>query len=129
MIQSRSFESPVFFLQELTRVVKDWLVSEGFNCQLLQMEDGDIVIQIEKTGGWRKILGMSTAVHIVFHQVGTMLSIEIGHGRWFDKAAAGMLSIIILWPLAVTAGIGAWQQMKLPERIFGYVAEYIGHLR
>lgn len=89
------------------------------------MEDGGIVLQIEKVGGWRKALGMSTAIHIVFHQVENMVNVEIGNGRWLDKAAAGLLSTIVLWPLAITAGFGAWQQMKLPERIYGYIAEFI----
>ena len=125
-MQSRSFQCPMSLFQELIRAAQGWLSAEGFKCQRLQMEDGGIVIQIEKGGGWRKVLGMSTAVHIVFHQVEDRVNVEIGNGRWLDKAAAGTLSIIILWPLAITAGIGVWQQMKLPERVFGYVAEYIG---
>jgi hypothetical protein len=126
VIQRRSFQCPISLFQELTRTVLGWLSAEGFNCQRLQMEDGGIVIQIEKAGGWRKVLGMSTAVHILFRQVENTVNVEIGNGRWLDKAAAGTLSLLILWPLAITAGIGAWQQMKLPERVFGYVAEYIG---
>lgn len=129
MMQSRRFQCPNNLFPELTSAVQDWLAIQGFNCQRLQMEDGGIVIQIEKVGGWRKVFGMSTAVHIVFRQEEHILNVEIGHGRWLDKAAAGMLSVIILWPLAVTAGIGAWQQLKLPERIFEYLTEYIGQLR
>jgi hypothetical protein len=125
-MQSRSFQCPISLFQELTRAAQGWLSAEGFKCQRLLREDGGIVIQIEKGGGWRKVLGMSTAVHIVFHQVENTVNVEIGNGRWLDKAAAGTLSILILWPLAITAGIGAWQQTKLPERVFGYVAEYIG---
>lgn len=126
MIQSRSFQCPITLFQELTSAAQGWLSAEGFNCQRLQTEDGGIVIQVEKAGGWRKVVGMSTAVHIVFRQVENTLNVEIGNGRWLDKASAGMLSIIILWPLAITAGIGAWQQMKLPGRVFGYLTEYIG---
>ncbi len=126
MVQSRSFLCPLSLFQELVRATQSWLSAEGFKCQRLQMEDGGIVIQIEKVGGWRKVVGMSTAVHIVFHQIENMVNVEIGNGRWLDKAGAGMLSAIILWPLAITAGIGVWQQMKLPERVFGYLAEYIG---
>ena len=125
-MQSRSFQCPVSLFQELTRAAQGWFSAEGFKCQRLQMEDGGIVIQIEKAGGLRKVLGMSTAVHIVFRQVENTVNVEIGNGRWLDKAAAGTLSLIILWPLAITAGIGVWQQMKLPGRVFGYLAEYIG---
>ena len=34
----------------------------------------------------------------------------IGAGKWLDKAIAGTVSIFVLWPLAVTAGFGAWEQ-------------------
>lgn len=125
MMQSRSFLCPISIFQDLARATQDWLSNEVFKCQRLQMEDGGIVLQIEKVGGWRKALGMSTAIHIVFHQVENMVNVEIGNGRWLDKAAAGLLSTIVLWPLAITAGFGAWQQMKLPERIYGYIAEFI----
>jgi len=112
-MQSRSFLCPISPFQELIRNTQDWLSDEGFQCQRFQMENGGIVIQIEKVGTWRKMLGMSTAVHIVFHQVENTVNVEIGNGRWLDKAAAGTLSLIMLWPLAITAGIGAWQQTKL----------------
>ena len=125
MMQSRSFFCPNSIFQDLTRATQDWLSAEGFKYQRLQMEDGGIVLQIEKVGGWRKALGMSTVIHIVFHQVENMVNVEIGNGRWFDKAAVGLLSTIVLWPLAITAGLGAWQQMKLPERVYGYIAEYL----
>jgi len=125
MMQSRSFLCPISIFQDLTHAMQDWLSAEGYKYQRLQMEDGGIVIQIEKVGGWRKVVGMSTAIHIVFHQVANMVNVEIGNGRWIDKAAIGLLSTIVLWPLAIPAGIGAWQQMKLPERVYGYIAEYI----
>jgi hypothetical protein len=124
MMLSRSFLCPVSLFEELTHAVQTWLSAQGFNCRRFQTEDGGIVIQIEKASGWRKVVGMSTALHIAFHQVENTVNVEIGNGRWLDKASAGVFGTIILWPLAVTAGIGAWQQMKLPERIFGYIAEY-----
>lgn len=124
-MQSRCFLCPLSIFQDLTRATQDWLFIEGFNCQRFQTEDGGIVLQIETTGGWRKFLGMSTAIHIVFHHVDKTVNVEIGNGQWLDKAAIGLLSTIVLWPLAITAGVGAWRQMKLPERIYGYIADYI----
>jgi len=29
--------------------------------------------------------------------------------------------MFILWPLAITAGYGAWEQMKMPEKVFDYI--------
>ena len=46
---------------------------------------------------------------------------EIGAGKWIDKAAAGTVSLFLLWPLAITAGFGAWEQMQMPDKVFDYI--------
>jgi TIR domain len=102
--------------------VKHWLDAEGFDLQEMNTEDGGVLLQIKKRGGWRDFVGMSTSLNIVFRQAGDLLNVEIGAGKWIDKAAVGTVSMFILWPLAVTAGYGAWEQMKMPDRIFGYIA-------
>ena len=53
------------------------------------------------------------------------MNVEIGAGRWIDKATTGAVAYFILWPLAVTAGIGAWQQLKMPERAFEHIAKLL----
>lgn len=37
------------------------------------------------------------------------------------QAGAGAVGIFLLWPLAVTAGIGVYKQKKLPSEIFEVV--------
>ncbi len=71
------------------------------------------------------MIGMSTALNIIFHKVDNTVNVEIGAGRWIDKATTGAVAYFILWPLAVTAGIGAWQQMKTPERVFEHVGTFL----
>jgi hypothetical protein len=123
--QSKSFPCSSSRLKELVPSTQSWLSGEGFKCQKLQTEDGGTLLQIEKIGGWRKFVGMSTALNIVFHQVENTVNVEIGAGRWIDKATTGTVAYFILWPLAVTAGIGAWQQMKMPERVFEHIATFL----
>jgi hypothetical protein len=101
--------------------LKGWLDAQGFDCQQLNTEDQHLLIQVKKRGGWREFVGMSTSLNIVFHQSRDTLIVEIGAGKWIDKAAAGVVSIVVLWPLALTAGFGAWEQMKMPDRIFDYI--------
>ncbi len=38
----------------------------------------------------------------------------------------GTFAYFTLWPLALTAGIGTRQQLKMPERIFEHVAKFLG---
>ena len=125
MNKMQSFHCPHSLYQDLISSTQNWLAGEGFKHQKLAMEDGGTLVQIEKIGGWKKLIGMSTALNIVFHQVDNTVNIEIGAGRWADKAVVGAVSLVVLWPLAVTAGFGAWQQAKMPERIFGHIAMFL----
>jgi hypothetical protein len=126
MTQSKSFPCSSARFAELILSTQRWLSEEDFTCQKLQTADGGTLLQVEKVGGWRKFVGMSTALNIVFHQVENTVNVEIGAGRWIDKATTGTVAYFILWPLALTAGIGAWQQMKMPQRVFEHVAKFLG---
>lgn len=70
---------------------------------------------------------MGTSLNIVFHQLGDTLTVEIEAGKWIDKAAVGTVSMFILWPLAVSSAFGAWEQMKMPDKIFDYIGIRLVH--
>ena len=125
MTQSKSFHCPAPRFPELIAATQSWLSGEGFKCQKLQTENGGTLLQLERVGEWRKFVGMSTALNIVFHQVEDTVNVEIGAGRWMDKAATGAVAFLFLWPLAVIPGIGAWQQLKMPERVFEHIATFL----
>jgi hypothetical protein len=107
--------------------VKGWLDAQEFDTQQMNTEGQSLLLQIKKRGGWRDFVGMATSLNIVFHPSGDTLTVEIGAGKWADKAAVGVVSMLILWPLAVTAGFGAWEQMKMPEKIFNYIGTRLVH--
>jgi serine/threonine protein kinase len=123
--QVRRLQAARLRLVELVDDLEAWLRAEGFNTQNLKTEDGSTLIQIVQEGGWRKLVGMSTALNIILDQCGDELTVEIGAGQWVDKAAVGVVSLFLLWPLAVTAAIGAWNQMKMPERVFTQVSDFV----
>lgn len=101
--------------------VKGWLNGQGFDSQQMNTESQSTLLQIKKRGGWRDFVGMATSLNILFRQSGDTLTVEIGAGKWIDKAAAGTVSLFIFWPLAIAAGYGAWEQMKMPEKVFDYI--------
>jgi hypothetical protein len=125
MTQSKTFHCPGSRFSELIAATQGWLSGEGFKCQKLQTENGGTLLQIERVRGWRKFVGMSTAINIIFHQVENTVNVEIGAGRWMDKAATGAVAFLFLWPLAVIPGIGTWQQMKMPGRVFEFIAAFL----
>jgi hypothetical protein len=108
--------------------VRGWLNSQDFDTQQIQADQDSVLLQIKKRGTWRDYVGMSTSLNIVFHPgEDDTLTVEIGAGKWIDKAAVGTVSLFILWPLAITAGIGAWEQMQMPEKIFDYIGSRLVH--
>ena len=126
MSQSRSFSCKPSRFEALIMSTQSWLTCEGFRSQKLKTEDGGTLIQIEKIGGWRIAVGMSTALNIIFRQVENTVNVEIGGGRWADKAVvAGIATFVTLGALIIPASIGTWQQAKMPERIFRHIAEFL----
>ncbi|MCL6257467.1 toll/interleukin-1 receptor domain-containing protein [Aquiflexum sp. TKW24L] len=99
----------------------NWLNSEGYDTQQFKIENDEEMIQVKKRGGWRKFVGMETSLNVILKHKNRSLTVYIGSGQWIDKAAVGAVSMVILWPLLVTAGIGAWEQHKLPDKIFEFI--------
>jgi hypothetical protein len=115
--------------KDLLSHLRAWFVNQGFEVQSLTTEDGTDLLQVAKKGNWRKFVGLSTALNVVVQCRDSDLTVEVGAGRWIDKAAAGTVSLFVLWPLAVTAAFGAWQQMKMPEHTFAAIEAYINSPR
>jgi hypothetical protein len=69
----------------------------------MNMDDDSRLLQIKKRG---RLARSRKDVDFVEYpvQAGDHMVVEIGDGKWIDKAAAGTESLLILWPLAVTAG-------------------------
>lgn len=102
--------------------VRGWLNQQDFDTQQINTDHDSVLLQIKKRGSWRDFVGMATSLNVAFHQgEDDTLTVEIGAGKWVDKAAVGAVSLLILWPLAISAGFGAWEQMKMPDNIFDYI--------
>lgn len=126
MADTRHYQAANLNQQDLISHLRVWFVNQNFEVQTLKTEDGADLLQVAKTGSWRKFVGLSTALNVVVRSKDSDLSVEVGAGRWIDKAAAGTVSLFVLWPLAVTAAFGAWQQLKMPEKAFAAITEYLG---
>lgn len=124
MTETRNFYAPNLQIDSLVNELSDWFSSQSFNVQSLHVHGGGILVQASK-GGWRNLVGMSSALNVVLRQNGTDLTVEIGAGKWMDKVGVGAVSIFVLWPLAVTAAWGAWKQSKLPKKTFEFIQQFV----
>lgn len=120
--KSRQYRCSPELLPRLTEDLKTWLNGENFETQQVATDAGGQLLQIKKRGGWREFLGMSTALNILLKLSGNTLTVEIGAGKWVDKAVVGAAGIILMAGLPlITAGYGAWEQANMPDRVFEFV--------
>jgi hypothetical protein len=121
----RHFNAASLNYQGLLFQLSQWLSDQGFLVQAMRTLDGADLLMAKKKGTWRMLLGLSTALTIVLRYNNSDLAVEVGPGSWFDKLAVGTVSLFVLWPLAVTAAFGSWQQMRMPERTFSEVSRIL----
>lgn len=76
-----------------------------------------MTIQFKKGGDFAAILGMQAALTLTLQSFPEGITAVIGQQKWADKAAAGAVGMLVLWPLAFTAGAGAIRQSNLSEQV------------
>lgn len=97
---------------------------KGLEAELLETPEG-IIVQAKQKEGWKKLVGMDNSVQVqLFEQKDTVI-VNVGAGKWIDKAGAATVGVLVFAPLAITAAIGAWANKKLPEEIFDTVEKFI----
>jgi len=92
-----------------------------WDTQLFRLDDEEgkgTVFQVRPKGGtWQTLkdwTGLGIAATVTMKVVGDALEVEVGGGKWLDKAAvAGIATFVTLGVLIIPAGVGAWQQKKL----------------
>jgi hypothetical protein len=118
------FRAPGLDLRGLGEALARWYVAQG-----LQSDSGDVpggvLVRCRRDGG-RSLIGTSLGLTVVLRQDGLDLAVEVGAGKWSDKAwvaGAGVLlasSGIGLIPLA-TSAVGAWRQWRLPAQTIDFL--------
>ena len=113
-------------LEGVAKALEDFLSSvKNMEVQGARTADGYVIQGRQTKDGWKTIPGMRMATTIQLTQIDSNLNVVVGQGEWSDKIGAGAVGLFIAWPLAVTAGIGAYRQKKLPEEIFEVVERYL----
>lgn len=76
-------------------------------------------------GKLKQFIGMDKALTVRFILLDDgKVSIDIGEKKWADKGAVIAVSMFVLWPLAISGGIGIYKQKKLSSKIICIIDEY-----
>ena len=112
----------------IAHTIRSYLTNDqNMDTQLMRLDNGEYLVQARVNGGsFRQWVGLDKAVNARVTPVGTDKAIlEVGSGKWIDKGLTMAVSMMVLWPLAVTSGIGMYMQGKLPDKIARAVEEYL----
>ena len=121
MKASRVFELNKVTVEQVAEAVTAFLRDEKkMEVQSVTTPNG-YLIQAAQADTLRTLSGMKLATTVELNGSGTQLNVTLGEGQWEDKLGAGAVGLFLLWPLAVTAGIGAYKQKKLPGEVFEVV--------
>ena len=124
-------ESKVFMLngtevsQIVTRLENFFRTEKGMEVQSSQTTDGYVMQASQPKDGWKTLTGMRLAITVQMAVMGDKLNVSIGEGQWSDKIGAGAIGLFVAWPLAITAGMGAFKQKKLPGEVFQVIENTI----
>lgn len=109
----------------VTRLEGFFRTEKGMDVQSSQTTDGYVMQASQPKDGWRTLTGMRLAVTVQMAAAGDQLNVSIGEGQWSDKIGAGAIGLFVAWPLAITAGMGAYKQKKLPSEVFQVIENTI----
>ena len=109
----------------VTRLEGFFRTEKGMDVQSSQTTDGYVMQASKPKDGWKTLTGMRLAVTVQMAVAGDQLNVSIGEGQWSDKIGAGAIGLFVAWPLAITAGMGAYKQKKLPSEVFQVIENTI----
>ncbi|MGL6298245.1 MAG: zinc ribbon domain-containing protein [Methanobacteriaceae archaeon] len=94
--------------------------------EIIETPNG-IIIQARpnEESSWKKYVGMDNTIQVHIYDHKTSIIVIVGFGKWIDKAVAGTLGWFVFSPLAVTATIGAYINVKLPKEVLDYIEMFI----
>lgn len=126
MTETRVFMLNGMQVQDIvTRLEGFFRTEKGMDVQSSQTTDGYVMQASQPKDGWKTLTGMRLAVTVQMAVAGDQLNVSVGEGQWSDKIGAGAIGLFVAWPLAITAGMGAYKQKKLPSEVFRVIENTI----
>ncbi len=115
MDQTRYYPG-TFDVSQLAAQLTTQLQMRGYQAQWFGAAP-QVVVQVRKGSEAAKVFGVQAALSLMFHQHPQGLLVTLGQQAWGDKAVAAGVGALILWPLAISAAVGAVRQSNLPAEV------------
>jgi FHA domain/Double zinc ribbon len=122
-MDARFYNSDDIDLERLSNDLVNAYLAQGYQAQQIGNKD-QMLVQLKKGGDFEALIGMQAALSVTIQRTAGGVLALIGQQKWIDKAAVGAVGIValpVLWPLAITAGVGALRQASLGNQVLNMV--------
>jgi len=116
-VNTRFYQSPGLNIERIARDLEGCYLSQDYKVQHLGNKD-HMVVQLKMGSDFEAVIGMQAALTITLQRYPRGVVATVGQQQWIDKAAAGAVGMLLLWPLMVTAGVGVIRQSGLESQVF-----------
>lgn len=101
---------------------------ENMTAQVLTADDGTKIVQGRgEDSTFLKFCGLNNSITVrIIPRGETSAQVEIGYGKWLEKATTAATGFVLLGPLfLVSHAIGTAKQLMLPGAITGTIEKYL----
>jgi len=121
---TRFYQSPGLNIERIARDLEGCYLSQDYQVQHFGNKD-HMVVQLKMGSQLEAVIGMQAALTVTLQRFPRGVVATVGQQQWIDKAAAGAIGMLLLWPLAVTAGVGMIGQAGLESQVFSMLDSVI----
>ena len=122
-MDARFYNTEELDIERLASDLVNVYQAQGYQAQYIGSRDQTLV-QLKKGGDFEALIGMQAALSVTIQRTAGGVLAMIGQQKWLDKAAVGAVGVVampVLWPLMVTAGVGAIRQASLSNQVLNMV--------
>jgi hypothetical protein len=126
MADQKTYNAPGLDVNQLAQSMAEYFASQEFEAQVLPGPSGAVAVQIRKADTLRRVMGATSALMVTLTPVNDMLTVQTAATKWGDKAIGAVAGVLLFWPALIPAAYGAFEQTQLPQKIWGYIEQYLG---
>lgn len=126
MADQKTYNAPGLDVNQLAQSMAEYFASQDFETQVLPGPSGTAAVQIRKADTLRRFMGATSALMVTLTPANDLLTVQTAATKWADKAITAVAGVLVFWPLLIPAAYGAFEQTKLPDKVFAYVQQYLG---
>lgn len=127
-MQKRFYLNSEFELESVLSDLREYFAVSEHEAQVFKVGPST-VLQAKKESTLMNLSGLSSALTVQIAPEGDGQWVEVGIGKWIEKAAVGVVGYAIFWPLLITSALGFYNAHKLSEEVWRIITANVARRR